>query len=112
MCFLELHRQFDTLVLPATKGLFSSIREALSTWSLPEQPEFKVPDVNWMRQVSLEIHLQPTQRIFLEGDYSAQYDIDFATNRVVDLYDCCFHQHVLTGQQNSNDWTIKSVKQV
>ena len=112
MCYLELHRQFDTLVLPATKGIFSSIREAVSTWFLPEENKFTVPDVNWMRQVSLEIHLQPTKRIFLEGHYSPQYDIDFATDGVVDLYDCCFHQHVLIGQQNSIDWMIHSVKQV
>ena len=75
--------------------------------------KFEVPEANWMRQESLEIHLQPTKKIFLKGDYYPRYDISPATDGVVNLFDCSYHQYISVGrQQFLHDWTTDSVRQV
>ena len=123
--YLGSYRQYDTLVLPATKEkptFISKTAEKLGKWmsSVQDSPEltkkhntFTVPEANWMRQESLKIHLQPTKEIFLEGDYYPRYDISSATDGVVNLFDCSYHQYISVGQQQFHyDWTTDSVRQV
>ena len=126
--YLGSYQQFDTIVLPATKEkpTFISktaakvtkwISDVFTTQDTPEHTKkhnkFEAPEANWMRQESLEIHLQTTKKIFLEGDYYVGYDISTASDGVVNLFDCSYHQYISFGQQQfRHDWTTDSVRQV
>ena len=114
--------------MPATEEkptFISKTAEKLGKWisdvflvqDSPDAPElhntFTVPEANWMRQESLNIHLQPTKKILLEGDYYPRYDVSSATDGVVSLFDCSYHQYISFEQQNNqHDWTTDSVRQV
>lgn len=66
-----------------------------------------------MRQMCLEIHLIPSEELFLEDTpFYRSYDISTATDGLVQLFESCYNQYLLNRQGVVHLWCSDSVKQV
>ena len=116
MCYLsEFYRQYDTFVFPKSKTKPTQIKKSQSftSWvSGDSSSNFNIPESSWMRQMCLDIHLVPSEELFIETTpFYDSYDVSTATDGLVQLFESCYNQYLLN-QQGEYLYRLESVKQV
>ena len=107
------------MIFPETKDKSNVVvRTAGKLWNIltgasseSGHPRFNVPSTTDMRKMCLEIHLQSSRKVILEGNHSEKFEIKDAFEGCFSLWYSCFMQYV-EYKGNIRDWNIEDVKTV
>ena len=93
LAVIACYRQYDTMICPRSAKTMKN-REQLVNYRFMNKEEAVIPQPSLMRQICLEFHLLPSKNLFLQGNVYDAYDVSFATDGLVHLFECCYQQKV------------------